>query len=57
MIHPMLHHMTSSELHAVMTSGFATIAGCIMAGYILFGVSNIVNTFSYTTVLLFNNPM
>ena len=31
--------MTKSELHAVMTGGFATIAGSVMAAYINFGVS------------------
>jgi len=31
--------MTHSELHAVMTGGFATIAGSVLATYISFGVS------------------
>ena len=31
--------MTASELHAVMTGGFATIAGSVLATYIMFGVS------------------
>ena len=31
--------MTKSELHAVMSGGFATIAGSVMAAYISFGVS------------------
>jgi nucleoside permease NupC len=31
--------MTKSELHAVMTGGFATIAGGVLAAYISFGVS------------------
>ena len=31
--------LTLSEIHAVMTSGFATIAGTVMAAYITFGVS------------------
>ena len=39
MIKPFLHLMTKSELHAVMTGGFATIAGSVMAAYINFGVS------------------
>lgn len=30
--------MTKSELHAVMTGGFATIAGSVLAAYISFGV-------------------
>ena len=30
--------MTKSELHAVMSAGFATVAGSTMAAYILFGV-------------------
>lgn len=38
MIRPMIKDMTRSELHAVMTGGFATIAGSVMAAYILFGV-------------------
>lgn len=39
MVKPMLGDMTKSELHAVMTGGFATIAGSVLATYILFGVS------------------
>ena len=39
MIKPLLPNMTKSELHAVMTGGFATIAGSVLATYILFGVS------------------
>ena len=31
--------MTVSELHAVMTGGFATIAGSVLGAYISFGVS------------------
>ena len=34
-----LFQLTLSEIHAVMTSGFATIAGTVMAAYITFGVS------------------
>lgn len=30
--------MTKSELHAVMTGGFATIAGSVLAAYINFGI-------------------
>ncbi|XP_067928112.1 solute carrier family 28 member 3-like [Watersipora subatra] len=37
-IRPMLPDMTKSELHAVMTGGFATIAGSVLATYITFGV-------------------
>ncbi|MEG5029562.1 NupC/NupG family nucleoside CNT transporter [Microcoleus sp. AT8-B1] len=38
LIKPYLGAMTLSELHAVMTGGFATIAGGVMAAYISFGV-------------------
>ncbi|KAL4220156.1 hypothetical protein ACF0H5_020565 [Mactra antiquata] len=38
MIQPFLEDMTRSELHAVMTGGFATVAGGIMAAYINLGV-------------------
>ncbi|KAH9500976.1 hypothetical protein Btru_069385 [Bulinus truncatus] len=38
MIRPFLAEMTNSELHAVMVSGFATIAGGVMAAYIMNGV-------------------
>ncbi|CAD5117444.1 DgyrCDS6212 [Dimorphilus gyrociliatus] len=37
-IKPLLEHMTRSELHSVMTGGFATIAGSVMGAYITFGV-------------------
>jgi len=39
MIKPYLNDMTKSELHAVMTGGFATIAGSVLAAYISFGIS------------------
>ncbi|KAK2172996.1 hypothetical protein NP493_914g00032 [Ridgeia piscesae] len=39
MIRPLVKTMTRSELHAVLTSGFATIAGSVMAAFMLFGVS------------------
>lgn len=42
-IKPLLNIMTNSELHAVMAGGMATIAGSVMASYILFGIS-IANT-------------
>ena len=31
--------MTHSELHAVMTGGFATIAGAVLAAFISFGIN------------------
>jgi len=34
----MLKDMTNSELHAVMTGGFASISGSVLGAYILFGV-------------------
>ncbi|KAK3588470.1 hypothetical protein CHS0354_004684 [Potamilus streckersoni] len=39
MIRPFLPNMTRSELHAVMTAGFASIAGSVLGAYIGFGVS------------------
>ena len=39
MIRPLLPKMTLSELHTVMTNGFATVAGSTLATYILYGVS------------------
>ncbi|CAL1534109.1 unnamed protein product [Lymnaea stagnalis] len=38
MIRPFLAIMTMSELHAVMVGGFGTIAGAVLAAYILKGV-------------------
>ncbi|KAG1665134.1 Solute carrier family 28 member 3 [Nymphon striatum] len=38
LIAPFLKDLTNSELHAVMTGGFATIAGTVLAAYINFGV-------------------
>ncbi|CAI4226565.1 unnamed protein product [Auanema sp. JU1783] len=37
LIKPYLERMTSSELHAIMTSGFSCIAGSLFAAYIAFG--------------------
>ena len=39
MIRPCLPLMTNSEIHAVMTGGFTTIAGSLLGAYIRFGVS------------------
>ncbi len=39
LIKPYVATLTRSELHAIMTGGFATIAGGVMAAYISFGVS------------------
>ena len=39
LIKPFLPLMTSSELHCVMASGMATIAGSVLAAYISFNVS------------------
>ncbi|ODM93943.1 Sodium/nucleoside cotransporter 2 [Orchesella cincta] len=39
LIKPFLNDMTKSELHAVMTAGFATISGGSMAVYISLGVN------------------
>jgi len=38
MIRPFMSKLTRSEIHAVCTGGFATIAGSVMAAYILYGV-------------------
>lgn len=43
MVRPLLADMTRSELHAVMTGGFATIAGSVLGAYISFGVHVFVN--------------
>ncbi|XP_059496151.1 sodium/nucleoside cotransporter 1 [Stegostoma tigrinum] len=39
LIRPYLPEMTKSEIHAVMTGGFATIAGSVLGAYISFGIS------------------
>lgn len=39
LIRPFLPDMTRSEIHAVMTGGFATIAGSVLGAYIIYGVS------------------
>lgn len=38
MVRPFVDLMTPSELHLAMTSGFSTISGSVLAGYILLGV-------------------
>ncbi|NXO54090.1 S28A2 protein, partial [Aramus guarauna] len=38
LIRPYLADMTCSEMHAVMTGGFSTIAGSVMGAYISFGI-------------------
>ncbi|XP_061468325.1 solute carrier family 28 member 3 [Rhineura floridana] len=38
LVKPYLPYITKSELHAVMTAGFATIAGSVLGAYISFGI-------------------
>lgn len=38
LIRPYLAKMTESEIHAIMASGFATIAGTVFKVYVEFGV-------------------
>ncbi|NXG17344.1 S28A3 protein, partial [Grallaria varia] len=40
LVRPYLPYITKSELHAVMTAGFSTIAGSVLGAYISFGVSS-----------------
>lgn len=35
---PYIPKMTNSELHAVMTGGFATVAGAALGAYVTFGI-------------------
>src|SRR5437764_8786581 len=39
LIKPFVAHLTMAELHQVMTSGFATIAGSVLVAYIAMGVN------------------
>ncbi|XP_023619396.1 solute carrier family 28 member 3 isoform X4 [Myotis lucifugus] len=39
LVRPYLPYITKSELHAIMTAGYATIAGSVLGAYISFGVS------------------
>ncbi|EMP30396.1 Solute carrier family 28 member 3, partial [Chelonia mydas] len=38
LVRPYLPYVTKSELHSIMTSGFATIAGSVLGAYISFGI-------------------
>lgn len=39
LIKPFIAHLTQAELHQVMTSGFATIAGSVLVAYLALGVN------------------
>ncbi|XP_067871495.1 sodium/nucleoside cotransporter 1 [Heterodontus francisci] len=39
LIRPYLEDLTKSEMHSVMTGGFATIAGSVLGAYISFGIN------------------
>lgn len=39
LIKPFVAYMTDAEIHQIMTSGFATIAGSVLAAYIFLGVN------------------
>uniref|UniRef100_A0A7S1VSV7 Sodium/nucleoside cotransporter n=1 Tax=Grammatophora oceanica TaxID=210454 RepID=A0A7S1VSV7_9STRA len=41
LVRPFMPEMTESELHAVMTGGFATIAGSVFGVYISFGIDGV----------------
>ncbi|XP_058528754.1 solute carrier family 28 member 3 [Ochotona princeps] len=38
LVRPYLPYITKSELHAIMTAGFSTIAGSVLGAYISFGI-------------------
>ncbi|XP_971690.2 solute carrier family 28 member 3 [Tribolium castaneum] len=39
LLKPYLDHLTDSEIHSIMTSGFASVSGTVLAAYISFGAS------------------
>jgi pyrimidine nucleoside transport protein len=39
LLKPYLDHLTDSEVHSIMTSGFASVSGTVLAAYISFGAS------------------
>jgi CNT family concentrative nucleoside transporter len=39
LIKPFLAHLTDAEIHQVMTSGFSTISGSVLYGYLAMGKS------------------
>mmetsp|Transcript_27818 Transcript_27818/g.76573 ORF Transcript_27818/g.76573 Transcript_27818/m.76573 type:complete len:592 (+) Transcript_27818:178-1953(+) len=41
LVRPFMSEMTESELHAIMTGGFATIAGSVFGLYISFGIDGV----------------
>ncbi|KAK2513836.1 Slc28a3 [Columba guinea] len=55
MVRPYLPYITISEIHAIMTAGFSTIAGTVFGAYVSFGlVANIlVNLISFLSLLAF----
>lgn len=51
LIRPYLADMTLSEVHVVMTGGYATIAGSLLGAYISFGVGGAVPLLSHAKAL------
>ncbi|XP_044260564.1 sodium/nucleoside cotransporter 2-like [Tribolium madens] len=39
LLKPFLDHLTDSEIHSIMTSGFASVSGTVLAAYISFGAN------------------
>jgi CNT family concentrative nucleoside transporter len=39
LIEPLIKHLTKSEIHQILTCGFATISGSVLYGYIAMGIS------------------
>jgi len=52
LVKPFIEDMTISEIHSIMTSGFATIAGSVLVGYISMGI----NAQSLITACVMSTP-
>ncbi|KAF4019472.1 hypothetical protein G4228_011252 [Cervus hanglu yarkandensis] len=47
LVRPYLPYVTKSELHAIMTAGFSTIAGSVLGAYISFGITTCIHLCVY----------
>jgi CNT family concentrative nucleoside transporter len=56
LVQPFVEHMTMSELHATMTSGFATIAGSVLLAYVNFTGNSDATTSALLTSCVMSVP-
>lgn len=56
LIRPFMETMTRSQLHAVMTGGFATVSGSVLGAYVSYGVSGMLDFYAVRQLISLLQP-